>query len=128
MFRNFNVFTHFRPHRVRTVSEAADIEAAGRTYLETYKALTAMSALNGKLAFVMVPKWHQFAHVLWDGVRGRRWNPRFHHTFNDEDAMRVLKTWTKGANARRRESGISRLYRLRMKSLEWRLPEVALKR
>ena len=106
---------------LRAPDEASAIEEAGRTYLESYKTLTVMSIRLQKLAWVMVPKWHQFAHVLQDGVLARRYNPRMHHTFIDEDSMMVLKGWAQTAHAKRRERGISRLYRLRMKSLQWRL-------
>ena len=74
-----------------------------------------------KLAWVVVPKWHAFSHVLVDEVRNKHLNPRYKHTFGDEDAMKVLKNWTRAAPATSRSDGVSRFYRLRMKTLQWRL-------
>lgn len=108
---------------LRTDQQALDIEAAGRIYLESYLELTRKSIAMGKLAWVVVPKWHAMVHVLVDEVRNRRLNPRYKHTFSDEDAMKVLKHWCRQAPAAFRSVGISRFSRLRMKTLEWKLDQ-----
>ena len=51
-------------------------------------------------------------------------NPRFQHTFCDEDQMRVLKLWSKKTYGKTREKGIMRLARARFKTLAWRIPDL----
>ena len=63
-----------------------------------------------KLAWVVVPKWHAFAHVLVDEVRNKHLIP----TFVDEDSMKVVKNWTRDPPATSLSAGVSRFYRLRM--------------
>lgn len=67
-------------------------------------------------------------HVLKFDIKHRRCNPRFFHTFIDEDSMMTLKRWAKRANPKKREQGIMRIFRLRMKTLSWRLKDVRQKR
>ncbi|CAL1172308.1 unnamed protein product [Cladocopium goreaui] len=114
--------------RFLTQSEADDIERAGKAYLLAYRQLNHMSIRSRKLAWVLVPKWHVMSHVLKHDVQARRCNPRFYHTFCDEDGMMVLKKWARRADPKHRENGIMRIARLRMKTLSWRLRHVNQKR
>jgi len=62
--------------------------------------------------------------VLVDDVLGNKLNPRFVHTFADEDSMMQLKKWSKKSDGRHREDVISRLFRMRLKTLKWKLPNL----
>lgn len=55
-------------------------------------------------------------------------NPRFHHTFADEDQMRVLKGWAKRSHGKNRQRGVMQLARARYKTLRWRIKDVVLKK
>ena len=68
-----------------------------------------------------------FAHVLHD-LPLRMENPRFTHTFTDEDGMMLLKKWAKKSDGKDREKVISRLSRMKLKTLKWRLRETQNKR
>ena len=65
-----------------------------------------------------------YAHVLLD-CRRLRLNPRFTHTFADEDTMSQLKKWARRSNGKKRERVVSRLSRMRLRTLVWKLPELA---
>ena len=145
----------------RSLSEAHQLERAGRTYLLAYRKLNAMSSSMGILAWVLTPKWHAswyfvvlggfnlifvclsqwlklgtlsdmldcfkaFAHCLQE-AKQLQLNPRFNHTFCDEDMMSQLKKWARQSNGRRRrrEMVVSRLSRMRLKTLRWKLPELS---
>lgn len=79
----------------------------------------------GSVGFTWVFIGHveAFAHVLQDAKR-LQINPRFTHTFGDEDFMSQLKKWARRGHGRRREQVISRLSRMRFKTLRWKLGEL----
>ena len=47
------------------------------------------------------------------------------HTFADEDTMSQLKKWARRSNGKKRERVVSRLSRMRLRTLVWKLPELA---
>lgn len=65
-----------------------------------------------------------FCHVLHDLVKTARLNPRYFHTFTDEDSMSNLKKWSRKSDGRLREFDVSRLFRMRLKTLKWRLADI----
>ena len=65
-----------------------------------------------------------YSHVCLD-VKRLRLNPRFTHTFADEDLMSQLKKWARRSNGKKRERVVSRLSRMRLRTLFWKLPELA---
>ena len=149
---NYSTLEH-----LRTRFQALEMERAGRAYLVSYRKLNHLSSLVGALAWVLIPKWHvpsliswkicmisqsqcwacltfeplvgakAFAHVLHD-LPLRMENPRFTHTFTDEDGMMLLKKWAKKSDGKEREKVISRLSRMKLKTLKWRLRETQNKR
>ncbi len=62
--------------------------------------------------------------MLYDIVKTARLNPRFFHTFTDEDPMSNLKKWSRKSDGRLREFDVSRLFRMRLKTLKWRLAHI----
>lgn len=73
--------------------------------------------------WVFIGHAEAFAHVVQDAKR-LQLNPRFTHTFGDEDFMSQLKKWARRGHGRRREQVISRLSRMRFKTLRWKLGEL----
>lgn len=65
-----------------------------------------------------------FSHVCVDAKR-LQLNPRFTHTFADEDQMSQLKKWARRSIGKKREMVVSRLSRMRLRTLLWKLPELA---
>ena len=55
-------------------------------------------------------------------------NPRYVHTFADEDYMSVLKHWSKRKGRQRKRGGrpvsVLKLARMRLLSMRWRIPEL----
>ena len=68
--------------RFLTSSEAVELDEAGHAFLTSYTLL----------GWVVVPKFHQFQHIVLDAVADRS-NPRFFTCFGDEDQVcRMLCT------------------------------------
>jgi hypothetical protein len=68
-----------------------------------------------------------FKHAISEYVEKLKLNPRFYHTFCDDDFMSVLKSWAKRATTKKRmgrASGIMRFSRIRMKTLKWRVRDI----
>ncbi|CAK9055842.1 unnamed protein product [Durusdinium trenchii] len=58
--------------KTRSGLEAREIEAAGRTFLESYQNLNRMSIRRSELCWTMIPKWHAMAEMLQTVVREQR--------------------------------------------------------
>lgn len=92
----------------------------GMLFLDTYKCLQILSVRQSKHTFLLRPKHHMFAHLLWDALLTRS-NWRFFHTYIDEDSMGWLKRVGGGTHFKNRPRWTLRVARLRMRSMKHRI-------
>ena len=81
----------FTPQQVRDLDEAA------HTFLHLYSELRRMSAERDTHMWQIVPKFHQFHHIVLDACEDS-YNPRFFHCFSDEDQVGRLITLAAAAH------------------------------
>lgn len=67
----------------------------------------------------MTPKFHVFAHLCINAARNRR-NPRFEHTFIDEDGMRWVKCMCAKAHPLTRHNWLLKCGKLRLFTMKYR--------
>ena len=81
----------------RYLSEAQANMLAGHAlrFSEIYLKLVRLGIAKNALRWHLVPKFHVFVRHLALEVQARRYNPRFHHTYLDEDMMGTLKALCK---------------------------------
>lgn len=70
----------FTPGQVQELDEAAHI------FLHMYSELRRTAAAKGSHMWHIVPKFHQFQHIVLDACLDS-YNPRFFHCFGDEDQV-----------------------------------------
>lgn len=64
--------------------------------LQGYHALAALALERGQMQWALRPKHHLLAHLFLEDLPTLGYNPRFFHTFVDEDAIgRVMRIATR---------------------------------
>ena len=81
----------------RYLSEAQADMLAGHAlrFCEIYLKLVRLGLAKNVLRWHLVPKFHVYIRHLAQEVQALRYNPRFHHTYLDEDMMGTLKALCK---------------------------------
>lgn len=100
-----------------TASAAQSMHDAGFRFLNFYKILCLEYIRKGVSAWLLKPKYHVFAHICMDAL-AYRVNPRFTHTFVDEDSMKWVKCISARAHPRQRERWVLRTTKLRLLSMK----------
>lgn len=89
-------------HTLRTAGrwfddrELEQINDAGHTFLHIYSELARQATSPGE--WHIVPKFHQFHHLILDSMEDRN-NPRFFHCFGDEDMVGQMLTLARAGHA-----------------------------
>ncbi|CAL1127244.1 unnamed protein product [Cladocopium goreaui] len=103
--------------------EAHKIYASGHEFLRSYRSLCTISARQNKHEFPLKPKYHAFLHVLREVKRFRK-NPRFTHTYIDEDAMLWAKSTSRFSHPKKRAIWLIKCQRLRLKVMKHKMKQL----
>ena len=76
--------------RYLTADEAEELTSAGWNALRFHNAAACEASTQGVLSWLMQPKAHTMCHLLDDAMH-ERYNPRFYHNFEGENAIGSLK-------------------------------------
>ncbi|CAE7658127.1 unnamed protein product [Symbiodinium sp. CCMP2456] len=114
-------FREVEKHGRYLTAEAADaIYGHGMKYLRYHLILCKISMRMNKLHWHIRPKMHAFHHQMKD-AQAQRLNPRHHHTFREEDAMRWLKGVAQRCDKKDLERSIAKYSRYRLLSMHRRM-------
>ena len=87
-----------RAGRFFTLGERDTVHRAGHTFLHMYSELRWRSEERASCMWGIVPKFHQYHHLVLDCFEDG-YNPRFFHCFGDEDTVGKMITLAKASHA-----------------------------